>query len=85
MRYRTVGKTGLRVSEIGFGCGNNAILMVRASCEEQLRAIRRALDLGINDSVVFGLNKHQGLDRVYYTTAEAGRLTALKDWKKWEK
>jgi hypothetical protein len=45
----------------------------------------KALDLGINDPVVFGLNKHQGLDRVYYTTVEAGRLTALKDWKKWEK
>ncbi|HWP57934.1 MAG TPA: aldo/keto reductase [Candidatus Acidoferrales bacterium] len=48
MQYRTVGKTDLSVSEIGFGCGNNAVLMVRASYQDQLRAVRRALDLGIN-------------------------------------
>ena len=26
MRYRTIGSTGVKVSEIGFGCGNNAVL-----------------------------------------------------------
>ena len=31
MQYRTIGQTGLRVSEIGFGCGNNAALMVKAT------------------------------------------------------
>jgi L-galactose dehydrogenase/L-glyceraldehyde 3-phosphate reductase len=62
MRYRTVGKTGLRVSEIGFGCGNNAVLMVRASYEEQLRAVRHALDLGINyfdTAFAYGLGKSE--------------------------
>ena len=48
MRYRTLGKTDLKISEIGFGCGNNAVLMVKASYEEQIKAVRRALDLGIN-------------------------------------
>ena len=43
-----IGQTTLRVSEIGFGCGNNAVLMVRGSYEEQLQAVKRALDLGIN-------------------------------------
>ena len=47
MNYRTLGKTGLRVSEIGFGCGNVGGLMVRGSHEEQIQAVRRALDLGI--------------------------------------
>jgi len=48
MEYRTLGRTGLRVSEIGFGCGNVGGLMVRGSEEEQLRVVRHALELGIN-------------------------------------
>ncbi|MPZ16175.1 MAG: aldo/keto reductase, partial [Chloroflexi bacterium] len=48
MKYREVGNTGIRVSEIGFGGGGNAGLMVRGSVEEQRDAIFRALDLGIN-------------------------------------
>lgn len=48
MQYRTFGKTGLKISEIGFGCGNNAVLMVKAPYEEQRQAVRHALDMGIN-------------------------------------
>ena len=48
MRYRTLGRTGLRVSEIGFGCGNVGGLMTRDGHDEQLGAVRRALALGIN-------------------------------------
>lgn len=48
MRYRALGQAGIRVSEIGFGCGNNAGLMVRGSYGEQLKAVARALELGIN-------------------------------------
>ena len=44
MQYRTIGKTGLKVSEIGFGCGNNAVLMVQAPDQDQLEAVRHALD-----------------------------------------
>lgn len=62
MQYRTIGKTGLRVSEIGFGCGNNAVLMVKASYEDQLQAVRHALDLGINyfdTAFAYGLGKSE--------------------------
>ncbi len=48
MEYRNFGKTGLKISEIGFGCGNNAVLMIQGSFEEQVQAVRRALELGIN-------------------------------------
>ena len=48
MQYRMLGSTGLRVSEIGFGCGNVGGLMVRSSHDEQLHAVRHALDLGVN-------------------------------------
>ncbi len=48
MIYRTLGRTGLRVSEIGFGCGSVGGLMVRGTPAEQLEAVRHAVDLGIN-------------------------------------
>ena len=48
MQYRMLGKTGLRVSEIGFGCGNVGGLMVRGSHDQQISSVRHALDLGIN-------------------------------------
>ena len=47
MKYRRVGDTDLEVSEIAFGCGGNAGLMVRGSAAEQEHIVGRALDLGI--------------------------------------
>src|SRR5947208_7112057 len=48
MQYREVGNTGVRISEIGFGTGGNAGLMVKGAFEDQLKAFERALELGIN-------------------------------------
>ena len=62
MQYRTIGKTGVKISEIGFGCGNNAVLMVKASREAQVKAVRHALDLGINffdTAFAYGLGKSE--------------------------
>ncbi len=62
MQYRVIGKTGVRISEIGFGCGNNAVLMVKAPYEEQVKVVRRALDHGINffdTAFAYGLGKSE--------------------------
>ena len=48
MQYREVGNTGVRVSEIGFGGGGNAGLMVKGTPQQQRDAIERAIELGIN-------------------------------------
>ena len=48
MHYRTLGRTGIRVPEIGFGCGNVGGLMVRGTHEQQMSAVHRALALGID-------------------------------------
>lgn len=48
MDYRAFGSTGLQVSEIGFGCGNTAGLMVSGTPEQRREAVQHALDLGIN-------------------------------------
>lgn len=48
MRYRRLGAAGPSVSEIGFGTGDNAGLMILGSERERQTAVGRALDLGIN-------------------------------------
>lgn len=51
MEYRTLGRTGLRVSEIGFGAwgiGAAGSGWVGADEQESVRALRKAIELGIN-------------------------------------
>ncbi|HEY7065408.1 MAG TPA: aldo/keto reductase [Chloroflexota bacterium] len=47
MNYRPLGRSGLTVSEIGFGCGPTAGLMVHGSTAEREAAVAHALALGI--------------------------------------
>src|SRR5436853_5819530 len=48
METRTLGRTGLQVSLLGFGCGAVGGLMVKGDPADQERAVARALELGIN-------------------------------------
>jgi aryl-alcohol dehydrogenase-like predicted oxidoreductase len=49
MNYRTLGRTGLKVSEIGYGAwGIGAKQWVGAADDESARALNRAIDLGLN-------------------------------------
>ncbi len=49
MRYRKLGRTGLNVSEIGFGAwGIGAAQWIGAEDAISLRALKRARDLGVN-------------------------------------
>jgi len=41
------------------------------------------LDIGIDEKVSFGPNKHQGLNKVYFTTYEKGRFVPIKEWNRW--
>jgi aryl-alcohol dehydrogenase-like predicted oxidoreductase len=47
VEQRQLGRTGLRVSALGFGCGSVGGLMVRGDPAEQRRAVARALAAGI--------------------------------------
>lgn len=47
MQTRTLGRTGLTVSVLGFGCGAVGGLMVRGTPADQERTVARALEHGI--------------------------------------
>ena len=48
MKYRRFGRTGLEVSEIAFGCGRTGGILIDADDATRRKAVRRALDLGVN-------------------------------------
>ena len=49
MKYRTLGKTGLNVSEIGYGAwGIGKSSWIGATDDESLKALHRSIDLGLN-------------------------------------
>jgi aryl-alcohol dehydrogenase-like predicted oxidoreductase len=48
MEMRVYGRTGMRLSVLGFGCGAVGGLMVRGDPRDQERAVARALAVGVN-------------------------------------
>jgi len=48
MEYRQLGRAGLRVSALGFGCGAVGGLLVRGSTVDMVRTVARAVELGVN-------------------------------------
>jgi aryl-alcohol dehydrogenase-like predicted oxidoreductase len=49
MNYRTLGKTGLQVSEIGYGAwGIGKSMWIGATDDQSLEALNRAIELGLN-------------------------------------
>jgi aryl-alcohol dehydrogenase-like predicted oxidoreductase len=48
VKHRAFGGTDIKVSELGFGCGDVGGLVVRGDEWERTRAVERALELGIN-------------------------------------
>ena len=48
MEMRVYGRTGMRLSVLGFGCGAVGGLMVRGDPRDQEHAVARALAVGVN-------------------------------------
>ena len=48
MKYNSLGTTGLRVSQLGFGCGSIGGILVRGDYPAMVQAVGRAIDLGVN-------------------------------------
>jgi aryl-alcohol dehydrogenase-like predicted oxidoreductase len=65
MEYRKLGKTGLKISEIGYGAwGIGGTLWHGAKDDESIRALHRAVDLGLNfidTALVYGNGHSENL------------------------
>ncbi len=63
MRYLTLGKTGLKVSEVGFGC----IPIIRLSMDKAIRVLRRAQERGVTlfDTANVYLDSEEKIGRAF--------------------
>ena len=77
IEQRDLGKTGLKVSALGYGCGAVGGLMVRAEAAEQTRAVARALEAGVT---YFDTAPDYGQGR-----SEENLGRALKELNAWER
>ena len=48
MQKRKLGRTGLDISLLTFGCGAVGGLMTKGDPADQMHAVRRALEVGVN-------------------------------------
>lgn len=89
------GYSPLRYSFVSFEGFLNAKLLVeilrkmgknpeRSDIKDTVEGIKN-LDIGIASLVSFSPKKHQGLNKVYYTTVKNGQSVPIRDWSEWKK
>jgi aryl-alcohol dehydrogenase-like predicted oxidoreductase len=82
MQTRVYGRTGMRLSALGFGCGAVGGLMVRGEPRDQERAVARALEAGVNyfdTAVQYGDGESEkNLGRVLESLKPAGAVVGTK-------
>ena len=82
MEMRDFGRTGMRLSVLGFGCGAVGGLMVRGDPADQERAVARALAAGVNyfdTAVQYGNGESEkNLGRVLQKLKPAGVVVGTK-------
>jgi L-galactose dehydrogenase/L-glyceraldehyde 3-phosphate reductase len=82
MEMRPYGRTGMKVSVLGFGCGAVGGLMVRGNPVDQQRAIARALEVGVNyfdTAVAYGNGESEkNLGRILQELKPADAIVGTK-------
>ena len=82
METRTFGRSGMKISILGFGCGAVGGLMVRGAPADQERTIARALDAGVNyfdTAVQYGNGESErNLGRVLKSLKPANAIVGTK-------
>jgi L-galactose dehydrogenase/L-glyceraldehyde 3-phosphate reductase len=82
MEMRVYGRTGMRLSVLGFGCGAVGGLMVRGDPRDQERTVARALAVGVNyfdTAVQYGDGESEkNLGRILQTLKPADAIVGTK-------
>ena len=82
MQLRVFGRTGMRLSVLGFGCGAVGGLMVRGDAADQERTIARAIAAGVNyfdTAVLYGDGESEkNLGRVLQQLKPANVIVGTK-------
>ena len=82
MQYRRLGRTGLKISEIGFGAwGIGGLQWIGAEDSVSLRALHRAADLGLNfidTALAYGEGHSERVIRRFLEERGAGMIVATK-------
>ncbi len=82
MQMRDFGRTGMKVSALGFGCGAVGGIMVRGDPADQERLVARALGVGVNyfdTAVLYGDGaSEQNLGRVLRKLKPKGAIVGTK-------
>ena len=82
MEMRNYGRTGMKLSVLGFGCGAVGGLMVRGDPRDQERAVARAIDVGVNyfdTAVQYGDGESEkNLGRILQTLKPAHAVVGTK-------
>jgi aryl-alcohol dehydrogenase-like predicted oxidoreductase len=82
MQMRDFGRTGLKVSALGFGCGAVGGIMVRGDPADQERLVARAIEAGVNyfdTAVLYGDGaSEKNLGRVLQKLKPANAIVGTK-------
>src|SRR5215472_12393813 len=82
METRVFGRTGMRLSVLGFGCGAVGGLMVRGDPRDQERTIARAIAVGVNyfdTAVQYGNGESEkNLGRILQSLKPANAVVGTK-------
>jgi aryl-alcohol dehydrogenase-like predicted oxidoreductase len=82
MQTRNFGRTGMKVSALGFGCGAVGGIMVRGDPKDQERLVARAIAVGVNyfdTAVLYGDGESEkNLGRILQKLKPAGVIVGTK-------
>ena len=80
MNYKRLGRTGLEVSALGFGCGMIGGLLVRGEYPTMRRTVARAIELGItyfDTAPLYGEGQSEVNLGAIQKVIDAGKLDAF--------